>query len=190
MGKVKNLIEEAYSKDELSEVAKIALEKYNKLKDDLGKLLAEHTSMEDKTSDKARIGKRIDIVSRNMGSMASVIRHECKFDLDRLNNFFRGAAGAALPKKVYSQILDYARTQMNDKGFNIPIINILSESDTLLLESAKAMSKENIELKSKIHNSKIVILGLMPNFLGELSIPEYDKRLELQKMLSKINREL
>lgn len=169
---------------------KSAFKEYALLVDEIERLKEQHFPLDKKDPNKKILGQKIDKLLRKGSLIKSKLKAYDKTDYNKINSSFRGISKKCLPHRIYGYILDVAYAQLENPSWEPPVLNLLSESDSKLLENAKALKKEKELLSKKIFSAKKIISELMPDFLGELSVLEYDKRVEIQKMLSKINREL
>lgn len=166
------------------------IKEYKSLTDEIERLKEQHLPLDKKDPNRKKLGYKIDKLSRKAGEIKSKLKDNDQTDYDKINSSFRGISKKCLPHRIYRHILDAAYIQLENPSFDHKVLNLLNESDSELLEQAKSLKIENELLSKKVFNVRKTISELMPNFLGELSISEYDKRIEIQKMLSKINREL
>ncbi len=192
MGEMKSLIGSLAHKDKNGEYSNLS-DRYKALREKVEKVRETYYKTNDCLPSKTLLGKQI----QKLNAEISLVKQQIKdaneklagpFDVHLLNSHFRGAAGTVLSKRIYGSILDQATCKMRDTSFELKLIDLLTEEEHNLIESAKILKEENTKLKKSLMACKKAISDSMPNFIGNLDPVEYKKRLELTKLLTAINK--
>lgn len=190
MGQVQQLINGILHRENVSEKDAVLTEEYKLAAAQLEQLTLDNEACSKEDPQKSIIGRKIHKVQKKIAEIKKALKEGNEIRWEDLNEKFRSVAGRSLSIRLYAEILHHAHISLKDPYYRPPLISLLTNEENELIENSRKYKQERDELKNQIINAKKLIQENMPDFLGNLSNNEYDKRKELTKMLSKIMKEL